>query len=196
MVWYNPNKSSQQISADEAECRNMVRLNQNGIPLNEGGLVGVLSIVGENNRENDIYSDCMISKGYWLINTNGLALLLNNSQVASDPVNSNGNKKAANDLIGHWESVALSKAITEIAGKIDYDFLTNNQMVETAIQKGKSNTASGTYYVEGDVLVMFLSTAPAPQIIAAKYTLTGDSLVILDVNGNANSFTKGKGISP
>lgn len=172
---------------DEAAYRNMVRVNQDGIILDEGGAVGLMSIIAENNREHDIFTDCMVSKGYFLINANGLALL-QNSQLTNDVANA----KAVSYLIGHWESGAIGKTKKEyLAGIIKYDFLPNNQAVATRIVKGKSYQVRGTYNIAGGVLVISLATTPAPEIIATKSSLTDGHLVIMDFNGQNLSYTKG-----
>ena len=186
-AWYNPNIPPQQLAMDEAACRNMVRVNQDGIILDEGGAVALMSIIAENNREHDIFTDCMVSKGYFLINANGLALL-QNSQLTSDVANA----KAVSYLIGHWESDALGKTKKEyLAGIIKYDFLPNNQAVATSLVKGKTYQVRGTYNIAGGVLVISLVTTPAPEIIATKSSLTDGHLVIMDFNGQNLSYTKG-----
>ncbi|HEY5297027.1 MAG TPA: tetratricopeptide repeat protein [Verrucomicrobiae bacterium] len=64
-------KTPQQVTEDEADCRNQVRMGQGSIIANMGGAVALYGIISENNREQDIYKDCMISKGYILVvNTN------------------------------------------------------------------------------------------------------------------------------
>src|ERR1700722_472916 len=64
-------KTQQQVNEDEADCRNQVRMNQGSVIANMGGAVALYGIISENNREQDIYKDCMISKGYILVvNTN------------------------------------------------------------------------------------------------------------------------------
>jgi hypothetical protein len=190
-AWYNPNIPPQQVAMDEAACRNMVRVNQDGIILDEGGAVGLMSIIAENNREHDIFTDCMVSKGYFLINANGLALL-QNSQLTGDRANVVANAKVAASLIGHWETDAVGKVKKgHLTGTIAYDFLPDNHTVATRIANGKSYQVRGKYNITNGILVISLATTPAPEIIATESSLIGGCLMITDVNGETVSFTKG-----
>jgi hypothetical protein len=97
----------------------------------------------------------------------------------------NANKKAASDLIGHWESVAFKgKEIGEGLEKLEFDFLPDNQLVITTIQKGKTHVEKGQYTVKGgELLVIPSDTNTAPD--RARYSLIGDHLVITHGNGAA-----------
>ena len=88
----------------------------------------------------------------------------------------NASKKAASDLIGHWESASLiGNGIGEGVEKMEFDFLPDNQVAITTIQNGNTYTENGQYTVKGDELVCSESNTP-PDI--AIYSLTGDNLKI------------------
>lgn len=68
MVWSNPDKTPQQIAVDEAQCRIMARQLAPNTPIaTDSGGIALLEIMNDNSRVQNIYNDCMISKGYILI---------------------------------------------------------------------------------------------------------------------------------
>lgn len=209
LVWYNPQKTELQGMADEADCRNMVRMSQNGIPVNLGGAVALYSIIAENKRENSIYSDCMVSKGYYLITTNGLALL-NEIQTTENVNLFSENNKAASNLIGQWKSnVSEAPGNNHIRIK-GLDFFSGNQVILTTVQSAEKTVQAketsnvpgerirrlnGSYCVIGDGLILYLSTPTAPLIIVHRYSLSTGALTITDKNGQFTCLTNCAGLS-
>jgi hypothetical protein len=194
LVWYGPNKSALQANMDAAECRNLVRVNEGSIPIGAGGLVAAMAIVGNNDRDNSIYQDCMVSKGYYLIKTNELALL-NETQKREVPADSAANIKAATDVIGQWRCSNSHQIKRDESGISEIDFYSGSQVALTTVKENKSIQIPGTYYVIGDILVMYLATSPAPLIAAQPFTLSGESLAITVKNGRIINFTNSASIS-
>lgn len=93
---------------------------------------------------------------------------------------SDADKKAVNDLVGHWENVAFKgKQIDDPAEKLELDFLPDNHLVNlvaTTITKGKTYTIKSQYTVRGDKL-MIISPELRPESVG--YSLIGDHLVII-----------------
>jgi len=122
-------KTPQQVAEDEADCRNMVRMGQGSILLNEGGAVAVMGIIAENNRENDIYRDCMISKGY---------ILVVNTNTQSRSASMKGNKK--------------SPLLTPITNATAQPFKDANDKIKAKAESGDAEAQYqlGSCYLTGD----------------------------------------------
>lgn len=192
----------QQVNMDKAECRNLVRINEGSIPINSGGLVAAMAISANIDRDKSIYADCMVSKGYFLVKTNEVELLTATINKEK-PADATADNKEANDLIGQWKYNDSGKTGSNNFKMAEFDFSSGGQVAITIVQNEKTiqsrgtsnksedtiNQVRGTYYVSGDVLIMFLATTPAPQLSAQRFTLSGDRLVIIDSNGRVNSFT-------
>lgn len=73
MVWYRPGTSADQTRRDLAFCQNEALLNQRstiiqGNTLGQAIVLGALASSSENSRENQIVQNCMIERGYTLLN--------------------------------------------------------------------------------------------------------------------------------
>jgi hypothetical protein len=104
---------------------------------------------------------------------------------------SDADKRVANDLIGHWDSIEFKgNEVGEGVQKLEMDFLPNNRCEGTTIQDGKTYLIKGQYTVRGDKLIIQdASSSPQP----ATYSLIGNHLVVTYVDGGAEViFQRGK----
>ena len=86
--------------------------------------------------------------------------------------------KASQQLVGRWRSISLKAKNPEgAADNIEFNFLPDNQFLETSFLKGKSYPSSGKYQVKGDRLVIWTKGTQDPDS-SASFSVIDNQLVI------------------